>query len=77
VRKQQRREAFNMGKMITVRWRRSTIGRPDDQKKTIRGLGFKRLYQTLTLPDRPEIRAMINHVNHLLEVVEESERESG
>ena len=51
------------------------IGRPEDQKKTIRGLGFKRLNQTLTLPDRPEIRGMIHRVGHLLEVVEGSERE--
>ena len=53
------------------------IGRPDDQRKTIRGLGFKRLNQTLTLLDRPEIRGMIHRVSHLLEVIEASEREHG
>jgi large subunit ribosomal protein L30 len=57
-----------MDKTITVKWVRSVIGRIDDQKKTIRGLGFKRLHQTLTLPDRPEIRGMINRVLHLVEV---------
>jgi large subunit ribosomal protein L30 len=62
---------------IKVKWIRSVIGRPDNQKKTIRGLGFKRLHQTLTLPDRPEIRGMIHRVNHLLDVLEESEREHG
>jgi large subunit ribosomal protein L30 len=56
-------------KTIRVKWVRSAIGRPEDQKKTIRGLGFKRLHQTLTLPDRPEICGMIYHVSHLLEVV--------
>jgi large subunit ribosomal protein L30 len=64
-----------MEKTIRVTWRRSVIGRPEDQKKTIQGLGFKRLNQTLTLPDRPEIRGMIHRVGHLLEVVEGSERE--
>lgn len=59
-----------MEKTITVKWVKSVIGRIDVQKKTIRGLGFKRLHQTLTLPDRPEIRGMINHVIHLLEVKE-------
>ena len=59
-----------MDKMITVKWVRSVIGRIDDQQKTIRGLGFKRLHQTLTLPDRPEIRGMINRVLHLVEVKE-------
>jgi len=57
-----------MEKTITVKWIRSVIGRTNEQKETIRGLGFKRLHQTLTLPDRPEIRGMINRVIHLLEV---------
>jgi large subunit ribosomal protein L30 len=63
-------EGLEMEKTIKVKWVRSTIGRTDDQKKTIRGLGFKRLHQTLTLPDRPEIRGMVNRVLHLLEVKE-------
>jgi len=57
-----------MEKTITVKWIRSVIGRTEDQKETIRGLGFKRLHQTLALPDRPEIRGMIHRVVHLLEV---------
>ena len=57
-----------MEKRIKVKWVRSTIGRTEDQKKTIRGLGFRRLHQTLVLPDRPEIRGMIGRVNHLVEV---------
>ena len=64
-------------KTIVATWKRSVIGRPDDQRKTIKGLGFKRLHQTLTLPDRPEIRGMIRRVSHLLEVTEASEREHG
>ena len=64
-----------MEKTITVKWVRSTIGRTADQKKTIRSLGFKRLHQTLTLADRPEIRGMIHHVIHLLEVKERLEGE--
>jgi large subunit ribosomal protein L30 len=59
-----------MEKTITVKWVRSAIGRIEDQKKTIRALGFKRLHQTLTLQDRPGIRGMINRVNHLVEVEE-------
>lgn len=59
-----------MEKTITIQWKKSSIGRPENQKKIIRALGFKRLNQTLTLPDRPEVRGMINHVAHLLKVVE-------
>jgi len=57
-----------MEKTVRVKWIKSSIGRIEDQKKTIRALGFKRLQQTLILPDRPEIRGMINRVIHLLEV---------
>jgi large subunit ribosomal protein L30 len=59
-----------MEKTITVKWIRSAIGRTKDQKETIRGLGFKRLHQTLTLPDRPEIRGMIHRVIHLVKIEE-------
>jgi len=61
---------YAMEKKVTVRWRRSAIGRIEGQKKIIKALGFKRLNQTLTLPDRPEIRGMMNRVSHLIEVIE-------
>lgn len=66
-----------MDKTIRIKWVKSVIGRKEDQKKTIRALGFRRLHQTLTLPDRPEIRGMVHRVIHLLEVNESCERESG
>jgi len=68
--KKQRTKKANKEKTITVRWMKSAIGRPENQRQTIQGLGFKKLNQTLVLPDRPAIRGMINHVIHLLEVKE-------
>jgi large subunit ribosomal protein L30 len=59
-----------MEKRIEVQWKKSVIGRPEDQRRTIRSLGFRRLNQTLTLPDRPEIRGMIRRVIHLVDVKE-------
>jgi len=59
-----------MEKTIKVKWKRSISGRPEDQRKTIQGLGFKRLNQVLVLPDQPQIRGMINRVIHLVEVME-------
>jgi large subunit ribosomal protein L30 len=67
--KRQKTKKVNEEKTITVRWKRSAIGRPEDQRQTIQGLGFKRLNQTLVLPDRPAIRGMVDHVIHLLEVM--------
>ena len=65
-----RRLKFDMEKRIKVKWIRSVIGQPENQRKTIRGLGFRRLHQTVTLLDRPEIRGMIGRVNHLVEVID-------
>jgi len=56
--------------VITVKWVRSTIGRPEIQKRIIKAMGFRRLHQTLVLPNRPEIRGMITQVRHLVEVLE-------
>lgn len=55
---------------IRVKWKKSVIGRPVTQKKMIKALGFKRLNQTVVLPDHPAIRGMINHVPHLVEVID-------
>ncbi len=57
-------------KRIIVKWVRSLCGRSKIQRSTIKGLGFKRLNQSLILQDRPEIRGMIRRVIHLLEVKE-------
>lgn len=59
-----------MEKKMTIRWKKSAIGRTENQKKIIKALGFRRLNQTLTLLDRPEIRGMVNRVSHLVEVIE-------
>jgi len=52
---------------------KSGIGRPENQRATLRGLGLKKIRHERTLADTPEIRGMINTVRHLVsfEVVEE------
>lgn len=55
-------------KEITVTLIRSSIGRPKDQKRTLVGLGFKKLNQSRVLKDTPAIRGMIRKVSHLVEV---------
>jgi large subunit ribosomal protein L30 len=47
---------------------RSVIGRVESQRATMRSLGLRRMHQTVTQPDRPEIRGMIRKVAHLVEV---------
>jgi large subunit ribosomal protein L30 len=53
--------------------RRSVIGRPKDQKDTVRRLGLHRIRDVVVKEDRPEIRGMISKVEHLIEVEEVAE----
>ncbi|MDH3213520.1 MAG: 50S ribosomal protein L30 [Myxococcales bacterium] len=55
---------------IKVRWVRSAIGYDRRQRATVRGLGLKRLRQTVEVEDTPAVRGMIRKVAHLV-VVEE------
>jgi large subunit ribosomal protein L30 len=47
---------------------RSSIGTKPKHRGTLRALGLRRLGQSNTLPDRPEIRGMIARVPHLIRV---------
>jgi large subunit ribosomal protein L30 len=55
---------------IKVRWVKSQIGYDQRQRATLRGLGFRRLNQTVDVEDTPAVRGMIRKVVHLV-VVEE------
>jgi large subunit ribosomal protein L30 len=59
------------GKTIAVRWVKSQIGFDQRQRRTLRGLGFRRLNQRVELEDTPSVRGMIYKVRHLV-VVEEA-----
>ena len=58
-------------KKVTVRWVKSQIGFDRRQRATLRGLGFRRLNQRVSLEDTPSVRGMIYKVRHLV-VVEEA-----
>ena len=51
---------------------KSGIGYTQDQKRTLKSLGFHRLNQSVTHDDRPSVRGMINKVKHLVKVEEAS-----
>ena len=53
---------------IEIVWKKSTIGFPRDQRKTIASLGLRRLNQTVEHEDTPSIRGMVHKVRHLVEV---------
>ncbi|MCX7816595.1 MAG: 50S ribosomal protein L30 [Syntrophales bacterium] len=47
---------------------RSYIGRPEKQRRILRGLGLLRRERSVVLPDTPEIRGMAEKVAHLVKV---------
>ena len=56
------------GKKIRVTQTGSPIGRTDDQRATLVGLGLNKRHRSRELMDSPEVRGMINKVRHLVRV---------
>jgi large subunit ribosomal protein L30 len=52
---------------------KSGIGYENDQKATLKSLGFHRLNQSVVHEDSRPIRGMINKVRHLVKVEETSD----
>lgn len=59
-----------MATKLEVTLTRSLIGRPQDQRETVKALGLKKLNQTVEHEDNAAIRGMINKVSHLVKVNE-------
>lgn len=59
-----------MSSRVRVTLKKGLVGRPADQRGTVRALGLKRIGHTVEKEDRPETRGMIFKVKHLVEVEE-------
>lgn len=55
---------------INVTLIRSPIGALPKHRETVRGLGLKRMHQTVTLEDTPSVRGMVNKVYYMVRVEE-------
>jgi large subunit ribosomal protein L30 len=55
---------------LKVRQTRSTIGRKQNQRQTLRTLGLRRIGDEVVKDDRPEVRGMLASVTHLVTVEE-------
>ncbi|WP_422081628.1 50S ribosomal protein L30 [Ulvibacterium sp.] len=51
---------------IKVKQVRSSIKRPQDQKRTLKALGLRKIGQVVEHEDTPNILGMINKVKHLV-----------
>ena len=58
------------GKKVRITQIKSGIGYKPKAKATLTALGLKKMHQTVEHVDSPQIRGMINKVNHLIEVKE-------
>jgi large subunit ribosomal protein L30 len=57
-------------KTVTVEQVGSVIGRSNDQRGTLIGLGLNKIGRRKSLEDTPAVRGMIAKVAHLVRVVE-------
>lgn len=55
---------------VQITQRKSTIDRPERQKRTILALGLGKINRTVEHELTPQIAGMINKVNHLVSVKE-------
>jgi len=53
-------------KTIKVTLVKSPIGCKAAHRATVRGLGLRRMHQTVELQDTPEVRGMVNAVRYLV-----------
>ena len=55
---------------INIKLIKSIIGRIPNHKKCVKGLGFRRLHQTVSVEDTPSNRGMINKIRDMVEILE-------
>ena len=55
-------------KKIKITLIRSFIGTNPKQRATLVAMGFKKINQTVEMPDNEAVRGMINRVSHLVRV---------
>jgi len=59
-----------MSPLIEIKLIKSSIGRLPNHKKCVKGLGFRRLNQTISIEDTPSTRGMMNKIRDMVEVIE-------
>jgi large subunit ribosomal protein L30 len=53
---------------LSITLKRSPIGTPSCHRLVLRGLGLRKMHDTVTRPDTLQVRGMIHKVVYLLEV---------
>ena len=58
------------GGTIKIQYYKSMIGYSKKQKAIIKSLGITKMNQTITRPDNPSMRGIVEKIPHLLRIVE-------
>jgi large subunit ribosomal protein L30 len=64
----EKRGASPSGGRLAITLVRSPIGHPAKHKAIVKGLGFRKLRQTVIRPDTPAIRGMVKAISHMVRV---------
>jgi large subunit ribosomal protein L30 len=59
-----------MAEKLRITLMHSPLGRKQDQIKTVRALGLRRIRHTVEKKDTPAIRGMVQKVHHLVKTEE-------
>jgi len=66
----QKEEKQANGGTIKIQYYKSMIGYSKKQKAIVKSLGITKLNQTITRPDNPSMRGMVEKIPHILRIVE-------
>lgn len=55
---------------LKITLKRSIIGRPQNQRDTVKALGLGKMHSTVIKPNNEAIKGMVNTVSHLVDVEE-------
>jgi large subunit ribosomal protein L30 len=58
-------------KTVTIEQYASPIRRPERQVSTLKGLKLNKLHRRATLKDTPEVRGMLNKVQHMVRIIDQ------
>ncbi|MGO1369119.1 MAG: 50S ribosomal protein L30 [Senegalia sp. (in: firmicutes)] len=54
---------------LKIKLTRSKIGKTEKQIRTVEALGLRKIGQVVEHEDNPQIRGMVNRINHMVEIV--------
>ena len=61
---------MNKSKLLKIKLIKSGIGRMNKHKLCIKGLGFRKLNQVISIEDTSSNRGMVNKIRDMLEILD-------